>query len=600
MPDATSEPPCLVLTALRPCWPEDGPVTLLGPWCERYSEGARPGERHTHTLPGPWQSRAALRHAHLYVTALQARLLPPLAGALNRLHGTEHTARYWGLMLGAWLLSFLPALYERYRSLDAAYRREPGFSTCGLSRDCFVTPTSTVELPRRIIGDHYNLQLYTRLLEGMGKSCAACRVSPPAADPGVATGDWRRRVRWVLSTLGRRIPGEHSVLAHTSCFPRHAELALAWRLRGRFRRLFVAGAPVPGAPLRPDARAALREAVVPDDEFTRLLRDILPFELPICFVEGYPALVATAADFPPPPAAILSANAWYYDEPFKHWAASAREQGSRLLGVQHGGNYGGGNSLPSEAFEIGLVDRYYTWGWRKSRYGDAAWPMPAPKLIGRPVLGASNARHGILLGTTHLTRYPLNFITSVTEFEDYLRAHRTFATALTPALRRVLRVRPHREDFGWDIAARWHDLAPEVPLESWRTPFADSLRDCRIYVCDHHSTTFLEALGADKPTVLFWDPAAVDLAPEYADRYAALRAVGILHDAPDRAAAHLDEVYRDVEGWWRQEAVQRARRRLCDVLGRTAPDALDRWEVELRAQTDRPRPPGLERRPERQ
>ena len=583
MPDA-SESQFLALTALRQCWSTEGALTLLGPWCLRYSEPRRPGERPMRTLPGPWRSRAELHQAHAYVTALQDRLLPPLAAALNRLHGTQHATHYWRIMLGAWLLSFLPSLYDRYRTLDAAYRTDPDFSTCGLSEDCFVTPILTMELPRRIIDDHYNLQLYTRLLKGMGRPYATCSVSPPAPDTASPPTGWRRRVAPLLNGLGRRLPGRHSVLTHASHFSPRVELRLIWESRGRFRRLLAPETPVAGAPLRPSARAALRGAVTPDDDFTRLLRDILPVELPVCFVESYASLVASAGAFPSPPAAILSANAWYYDEPFKHWAAAAHEQGTRLLGIQHGGNYGGGDHLPSEAFEVGLVDRYYTWGWQKARYGEAAHPMPAPKLLGRPVLGASNDRRGILLATTHLTRYPLNFVTSVLEFEEYLCAHGRFAAALAPALRREMRVRLHREDFGWDIAARWRDIAPDVAIEGWQTSFADSLRDCRVYVCDHHSTTFLEALSADKPTVLFWDPATVDLAPEYADRYAALRASGILHDTPEGAARHLGEVYSDVEAWWRQPSIQRARRELCAVLGRTAPDAVDQWAAELRAQ----------------
>jgi putative transferase (TIGR04331 family) len=210
--------------------------------------------------------------------------------------------------------------------------------------------------------------------------------------------------------------------------------------------------------------------------------------------------------------------------------------------------------------------------------------MPAPRLAGRPAIGASNARRGLLLATTHMTRYPLNFLTSVGEFEAYLDAHRRFVGALPAELRRLLRVRLHRDDFGWDLAARWRRFAPDVAMDSPAAPFQESLRECRIYVCDHHSTTFVEALSADKPTVLFWDPGTVDIAPEYADRYAALREAGILHDAPEAAARRLDAVHGDVERWWRGAAVQHARQRFCEALGRTAADAAAQWAAELRHQ----------------
>lgn len=594
MVDPRSTRSVLVLTPIDAAWAGDSDVTLLGPWCLPYARHQASAARSPRTLPDPWRSRSTLHDAHAYVTALHQRLVPPLAAALNRLHGVERSTHYWHVMLGAWLLSFLPAVYQRHRTLDAAFETNPEFSTCGLTDACFVTPRTTIDLPRLIIGDHYNLQLYTRLLKAAGR-CGAVREARPSPIDPVGGSGWRRRVKQWAGAVSRHLPSRHAVLANTTLFPREALLELAWRLRGQFRPLFPAPAVGQDGPIRPDARAALREAVAADDRFTSLLRDILPFELPTCFVEGYAALAASEAAFPPPPAAILSANAWYYDESFKHWAASAHERGTRLLGIQHGGNYGGGDHLPSEWFEIELVDRFYTWGWHKAAYGDRTCPMPAPKFVGRPAVGASNARRGLLLATTHMTRYPLNFLTSVGEFEAYLDAHRRFVAALPAELRRALRVRLHRDDFGWDLAARWRDFAPDVSMDSNSTPFQDSLRDCRIYVCDHHSTTFIEALSVDKPTVLFWDPGTVDIAPEYADRYAALREAGILHDTPEAAARRLDTVHDDVERWWRGGALQQARRHFCEALGRTAADAAAQWTAELRRQIG-PGTPGWPRR----
>jgi len=581
--DSTKEH--LVLTALPECWPKEGSLALLGPWCVRHTEQDKLATRRYRMLPSVWQSRDDLNAAHRYVENLQEQLIPALGQALNRMHGTSYSAHYWRIMLGAWLLSFLPALYERFVTLEAACRDHPDAVITGLDPSCFTLPASTIELPRRIIGDHYNLQLFTRLLRAMGRTHVVATIAAPQFEMAAPPGRVRQQVKRWLGQLSALLPVRKGILTHASYFSRQMELSLALRLRGRLRALLSP----PFFPARhspdPMRRAALRAAVVPQDRFTRLLQDILPQEIPACFIEGYAELTGFAArHLPAPPAAVLSANAWYYDEAFKHWAAQAREQGTRLLGIQHGGNYGGGENLPSEAFEIGLVDRYYSWGWNKPRYGGTVCPMPAPKLVGRTPIGADRNKHGILLATTHLTRYPLNFITSVTEFEQYLAAHQNFVEALPPAVRSALRVRLHCEDFGWDIAARWRDFAPDVPMESWSIPFTESLRECRIYVCDHHSTTFLEALSADKPTVLFWDPGSVDLAPEYAHLYQGLRDAGILHDTPASAARHLQSAYDDVICWWQTPAVQSARIALCNALGQTTPDALTQWANELRAQ----------------
>jgi putative transferase (TIGR04331 family) len=189
--------------------------------------------------------------------------------------------------------------------------------------------------------------------------------------------------------------------------------------------------------------------------------------------------------------------------------------------------------------------------------------------------------------TTHLPRYPASFVTSLAEFERYLAAHEEFYVALPEELRSRLRVRPHRDDFGWNIAGRWQRFAPEVQIEDWNVSFEASLRACRLYVCDHHSTTFAEALSVDKPSVLFWDPRSVDLAPEYRHLYEALRAAGILHDSARAAAAHVARVYADTVGWWQGPEVQAARLAFCKRLALTVPDAIDLWAAELLVQGTR-------------
>jgi putative transferase (TIGR04331 family) len=145
-------------------------------------------------------------------------------------------------------------------------------------------------------------------------------------------------------------------------------------------------------------------------------------------------------------------------------------------------------------------------------------------------------------------------------------------------------VRLHYEDMGWDFVERWADAFPDVTVEQAATrTFADSLSDCRVYVCDHVSTTFLEAMAADRPTILFWDPATYPLRAEAQASFDLLRTVGILHDGPDAAADHVALIYGDVDAWWRSAELQRVRADFCDVYARTAQAPVAAWASELRS-----------------
>jgi len=289
----------------------------------------------------------------------------------------------------------------------------------------------------------------------------------------------------------------------------------------------------------------------------------------------------SAQTFPANPKAIFSCVAWYYDELFKSWAAPESEKGTLLIGMQHGGNYGSAAYQPSVDHEIKITDRYFTWGWDRQETPTKVIPWLASKLTGRRSFNAENKKEGILFVATTAPRYLFQFPRPPYRFEQYLVWQSRFLAALNKPLLSRLRVRFHREDMGWDMPARWKECNPAIPVETWDIPFLQSLADCRIYVSDHMETTYIEALFANKPTILFWDPEINELRTEAQPYYELLRTAGILHDTPEAAAAAVSRVYDDVIVWWNNTDRQKARKTFCDRFARTSTNAVDQWAKEF-------------------
>ena len=87
---------------------------------------------------------------------------------------------------------------------------------------------STIELPRRVIGDHYNLQLFTRLLDAMGRPYAPCSIpAPPLELPAEDSRAARDVAKTLLHGMLKRLPAARAVLTRASSFSRSAEAALA-------------------------------------------------------------------------------------------------------------------------------------------------------------------------------------------------------------------------------------------------------------------------------------------------------------------------------------------------------------------------------------
>ena len=197
-------------------------------------------------------------------------------------------------------------------------------------------------------------------------------------------------------------------------------------------------------------------------------------------------------------------------------------------------------------------------------------------------MAANNRKDGVLLATTSMPRYLLHLPFVVTGFEEYLAWQLRFIKALAPEVRKTIRVRLYQIDYGWDIEQRWKDHAPDVQFETWELPFVKSLRNARLFVCDHLSTTVAEALSANKPTILFWDREKTEVRPQARSYFDELRAAGILYDGPEPAAAAVHAAYPDVEAWWAAPHRQAAHRRFCDRFARTSPNAVGEWTNEFK------------------
>jgi len=577
----------LATTALEQFWDTTQPIVFLGEWCLLYGRRSFWEPLGGRLLESPFDGAGAVRAAYDYVNGIYERVLPLLGDALNVIHGTRHGRRYWRIVLGPWLQSFLSATYDRYVHLKRALERYPDCASIVLSERSFVVPSDTLQYARYLTEDFFNLQVYTRILAVLGKTFPCKEASMPVSSTYTAPvfDSWRRkaavRAARCLASIGT--DAFRSIVLRASLFSKGCELLLFGRTGGKVFPIWGQLPKPASLEYDEDMRKNLRNFHLGDGEFERCLAALLSLDMPKCFVEGYASVGREAQEqYPRKVRAIFSSNAWYFDETFKQWAAASAEQGALLMGTPHGGNYGGMAIMPSEDHETSIVDRYYSWGWERTDCAAEVVPLPASRLAGRRKIGASNLKTGVLWVTTSLPRYLNEFPALPGYFHEYIVWQGRFADTLLREIVSVLRVRPHPDGDGWDIVRRLTERNPGVTIETGNVSFEKSLANCRLYVCDHFSTTFAEALSANKPTILFWSPRANELRVEAQPYYDLLRKRGILFDTPEGAGAAVNQVYDNVEAWWNDPERRDAVERFCERFARNAPDAVELWAGEFK------------------
>ena len=151
---------------------------------------------------------------------------------------------------------------------------------------------------------------------------------------------------------------------------------------------------------------------------------------------------------------------------------------------------------------------------------------------------------------------------------DYFEEQNQFVSALHDDVVKQLLVRPYVRDYGWDMKARWQMIHPMVQIDEGQKSIRNIIGQTRIYIATYNATTYLESLLWDVPTIIFWNPNHWELRAEAREGYEILKSVGIFHKSPDSAAAKINEVWDDVDLWWRSDAVQAARVQFCHEFSR--------------------------------
>ncbi len=566
----------LGLTGLTEFLEPHEPILFLGSW------GLPPGRRAPdpphEVMASPWDDRKRYYDAARYLDEYVERLLGALTDYLNAAHGVAYSRRYWRILLGPWLIHAAHVVYDRYTHLvQALGRAGEGARTIVLDERSFRTPTDTLEFIDLVCGDPYNHQIFSEILTSLGMRFPA---RPRASQTSRSFVPLARRRNWTFERLQRVALAAVGGVRRAG--PRRGRVALmdldgtrrqAYRLALATRLFAVPWRAAPrwafalGPPRFDAARLGLRR-VPSANEFERILADLLPRLLPTLYLEHYrEARGAAVPAVRALPRVLVSANGWLGHEPFKFLAAEASERGRRLVAEQHGGGYGICRAIPLETHEARVADAFLVWGWAGA---GAAGLVDVPSIKLSAVRRPRRSRTGraILYVGNDYPRYLYRFQSTPmgSHLEEYFQWQERFLAALPASRRRDVLFRGHPADFGNDARRRVTRIFPEVGRDDG-TPFGRRLRQCRVVVIDNLSTTLLEALVADVPTILFWDPNRWEPRDEAVDALGGLRLAGVLHDSPEAAARALEGAYDDPRVWWRRREVQTERSRF---IGRYA------------------------------
>jgi putative transferase (TIGR04331 family) len=585
----------LVTTALEETWGKEENILFLGEWCKLYKRRDVWSQRDYETVSFHWDDREKLRKDYSYLESLHHTLLRCLVEALNKLHGVNHSVRYWQILLDPWLLSYLSVAFDRWECLRRAIEENSELQVISLqASDASLAQFSYSEFIDAVLSDEWNQYFCQRILENeYSGNCSIRPVEFPRAKQLSAPlrSSPKRRINMFRMIA---LSGDHFL---KRIFPRCDIFFLGTRFNfAALTRLNLALGQVPrlffhefGSPMKvgclpiSNESKAVRASICLDfqagNPFEKFVKIWVMQDMPTCLIEHYQALRARAKDLTIKTKAIVTAGNHWVDVFAKFWFAEQTNRGVKLIIAEHGG------SLPPYKelfdFEDDIADAKATWF---TPYHQKQTQLPAAKIIGRfkKMRALQNGKSGgeycsVIGNECGRWVHRAHFYPMAGQWLHSFNMVLKLREHLDEEVEKYFRVKPYPGDLGWNTALQFSDiLGLDKLLEEKNLDRVFS--DSRVIVCTYPETTFAEAMASGLPTILVYPESFYELNSIALPLFEILKSANIVFSDSKAAASHLNSIWRDPYHWWDSDLVRRARKEFGQQALDIEGDWLYKWK----------------------
>jgi len=560
----------LVTTENKETWDIDIPILFLGDWC-RTDNQKHIWDRMDAIVAQPYGVDAKIKlRDFTNVKVTQEQILPDLVKVLNSYHGTNHSLRFWQILIGDWLQTYLSILINRRNTIIQALKNYNISSAIFLDigSENFI-PKDTSDLHRLVLNSDWNSTLDLKIINSIGKKILPIKV----IKKDYLNSEFIHKKAHLKPNL---IKNSTQIILKKFVKKSEAFIVSTYlsSLLENFTQLSFGMVPK-NWNYRPEFEVVSRSNLILrkklTDQFPQSRKDIyteLLFDLfPVCYLEGFNELQnrVEAYKWPSKPRFIFTSNNFATDEEFKLYSAIKTAQGVKYFIGQHGNNYG--TSAYQFKNEEVVADHFISWGnGNNSNNVSVGFNF---KIAG--VKLKHNPKGQILFLLNHLPRREFTWDVYA-EHALYFEEQINFIKALENETVSMIKIRLHPAHKQIDYYEKEKLLLANSRLlfDDQKKSFYELLKESRLVVHSYDSTGILESLALNIPTLAFWQNGLNHLNESARHSYEALVNVGIFHLSPESIAQMVNKVSNDVDYWWNQKSIQTAREQFCDQYSLTS------------------------------
>lgn len=549
-------------------------IVFLGEWCKEYNQKDSWGDKKYTTIPYHWEDRKKFNLDHDYLFKFYEELLTHLCVKLNEIHNVEYTKIYWRIIIGPWLLVYVPVLFDRWENINEACALEENLLTAIPDNKVVRSIARDYSNSLELMGydDDWNYLLYCDILlfkknhnikffkENFNPSARANTKTSLVSIKNLIVL-FAHKVDALLNKIWFK--RSYKFVLYKTYMPLKFMVKIALR-QFQLPRLF--GEFEVSVDYSTEVWTNLRKYYGPnlDSDFENFAYQQVLQDIPKAYMENYRTIkkILIRGNFPVNPEIIMTANAHYHNEIFKIWAAEMVRNGSKLVVNAHGGAMRAKRCVFFH--EEKICDHKVTWCVPYHNKHVQLSPTKVVKKNNYPgkgnnvtIIGNEFPRYNCRISSAPMSSLILEDFYQKVEFIKLLNAFKLPKFSL--------KIRPY-PDRGWSLKDRYIDIFG-IKIVSTQKTLQDDFLDSKLNICTYPETTFFESMQSGIPTVLLYVEKYWELEENFIPLARHLVRAKIAHTDSLSAATHIKDICTDPQKWWNKDETKEARLMFDQVCG---------------------------------
>jgi putative transferase (TIGR04331 family) len=142
---------------------------------------------------------------------------------------------------------------------------------------------------------------------------------------------------------------------------------------------------------------------------------------------------------------------------------------------------------------------------------------------------------------------------------NYIEDNYNLVDNLSEEVQKKLMVKVYTQDFNRKQEKEWNYRFPNISVYPQSSSIKKVLENSKIVISTCNSTTFLETMYLNIPSILYFDDRIWEIHDEAKSIFLELKKNKIFFNTYLEAANHLNEINQDIQKWWNSEELQTVR-----------------------------------------